>query len=93
MNTTTDIVQIEKYSQKELVEFIRYLIQNDFEKLVFLLYRIDVYENKIKNLLNTSSNTNAEELIAQAIMERLEEKRISREKYKTNTSFDEEEKW
>ena len=93
MNTTTDIVQIEKFSQKELVEFIRYLIQNDFEKLVFLLYRIDVYENKIKNLLNTSSNTNAEELIAQAIMERLEEKRISREKYKTNTSFDEEEKW
>lgn len=93
MNTTTDIVQIEKYSKKELVEFIRYLIQNDFEKLVFLLYRIDVYENKIKNLLNTSSNTNAEELIAQAIMERLEEKRISREKYKTNTSLDEEEKW
>ena len=93
MNTTTDIVQIEKYSQKELVEFIRYLIQNDFEKLVFLLYRIDVYEDKIKNLLNTSSNTNAEELIAQAIMERLEEKRISREKHKTNTSLDEEEKW
>ncbi|MBW7952876.1 MAG: hypothetical protein H3C56_10105 [Chitinophagaceae bacterium] len=93
MNTTTDIVQIEKYSKKELVEFIRYLIQNDFEKLVFLLYRIDVYEDKIKKLLNTSINTNAEELIAQAIMERLEEKRISREKYKTNTSLDEEEKW
>ncbi|MCZ2299736.1 MAG: hypothetical protein LC134_09695 [Chitinophagales bacterium] len=93
MNATTDIVQIEKYSKKELVEFIRYLIQNDFEKLVFLLYRIDVYEDKIKKLLNTSINTNAEELIAQAIMERLEEKRISREKYKTNTSLDEEEKW
>ncbi len=34
--------------QVVLAEYINGLIVNNFEKLVFLLYRIDINENKIK---------------------------------------------
>ena len=73
--------------------YINHLINTDFEKLVFLLYRIDVSEKKIKALLDNTSSSNAGELIAQAIIERLEEKKVSREKYKQSGEISEDEKW
>lgn len=73
--------------------YINHLINTDFEKLVFLLYRIDVSEKKIKALLDNASSSNAGELIAQAIIERLEEKKASREKYKQTGEIPEDEKW
>ncbi len=74
-------------------EYINHLINTDFEKLVFLLYRIDVSEKKIKALLDNTSSSNAGELITQAIIERLEEKKASREKYKQTGEIPEDEKW
>jgi hypothetical protein len=50
--------------------YINHLIKNDFNKLLTLLYRIDVNENKLKNLLREKPNENAGELIAQLIIER-----------------------
>lgn len=79
--------------QTNFQEYINHLINHDFEKLVFLLYRIDVSEQKIKTLLENTSAVNASELIAQAIIERLEEKKLSRAKYKQTGEIAEEEKW
>ena len=74
-------------------EYINHLINTDFEKLVFLLYRIDVSEQKIKTLLDNTTALNAAELIAQAIIDRLEEKKNSREQYKQDRVIADDEKW
>ncbi len=79
--------------QTNFQEYINHLINNDFEKLVFLLYRIDVSEQKIKTLLDNTSALNAGKLIAEAIIERIEEKKVAREKYKQIGEISEEEKW
>ncbi|HPH24759.1 MAG TPA: hypothetical protein PLW32_12800, partial [Chitinophagaceae bacterium] len=62
-----DIATIEQLSFEELAKTIENLINTDFEKLVFLLYRIDVSEQKINDLLQNTQAGNAGELIVQAI--------------------------
>ncbi len=79
--------------EKEFYEYINHLANTNFEKLVYLLYRIDVSENKITALLNSKHATNAGDLIAKAILDRLEEKRITREKYKPTNNGSNEETW
>ena len=88
----------EKISFAELEEklsaSINQLIQNNFEKLVSLLYRIDVSERKLKNLLQDHANENAGKIIAQLIIERQVEKMTLRKKYKKeNTGASDEEPW
>lgn len=88
-----DIAAIEQLSKTQLIDAINWLIIHDFEKLVFILYRIDVSEAKIKTLLNKENTNFAAPVIADAIIERLEEKKVSRQKYKQDPSASEEEKW
>ena len=53
INTSLDLRLAETLSYEELhsklSEEINHLINHDFEKLVFYLYRIDVNENKMQN--------------------------------------------
>lgn len=78
----------------ELAAFVNHLINTDFEKLVFLLYRIDVRESTIKQLLALPSNNNAGELIANAIIARQAEKIESRKQFKQpDDTIAEEDKW
>lgn len=86
-------IALQENWQTSFQEYINHLINNDFEKLVFLLYRIDVSEQKIKTLLDNTYALNAGELIAEAIIERIEEKKVAREKYKQTGEIPEEEKW
>lgn len=60
--------------KEKLTQHINDLIQNNFEKLLTLLYRIDVNEKKLKQLLQQNQNENAGGLIAQLIIERQLEK-------------------
>ncbi|WP_462221025.1 hypothetical protein [Ferruginibacter sp.] len=88
----------EKISFTELEEklsaAINELIQDNFEKLVSLLYRIDVSEKKLKNLLQDHASENAGKIIAQLIIERQLEKMALRKKYKKeNTGTSDEELW
>lgn len=80
--------------RQELSAYINQLINNDFEKLVFLLYRIDVKESTIKQLLALPSSQNAGEIIADAIIKRQLEKVISRQQYKQpNENIADDDKW
>ena len=88
-----DITAIEQLSKTQLIDAINWLIIHDFEELVFILYRIDVSEAKIKTLLNKENTNFAAPVIADAILERLAEKKASREKYKQDSPASEEEKW
>ncbi|KAF0241499.1 MAG: hypothetical protein Q8K64_10440 [Sediminibacterium sp.] len=89
-----DIAAFEQLNRQELVNTINELILNDFEKLVFVMYRIDVNEAKIKSLLASKTDTNAAELIADAIIERLQQKKAAKEIYKQqHQAQSSEEKW
>lgn len=60
---------------------INYLINNDFEKLIYILYRVDVDENKIKKAVSIR-NEDAAEIIYDLLKEREMEKELNR---KNNT--------
>lgn len=80
----------ELFKQKFIL-YISELIDHDFEKLIFILYKVDVDENKLKSLL--ASNADAASVIADLIIERQVQKISSRESFKMKDEFDEEEKW
>jgi hypothetical protein len=77
-----------------LAEKINELITNDFQKLVTILYRMDVSEIKLKQLLNENPGTNAALIIADLMIERQAEKIRSREQFsKRDENISDDEKW
>jgi hypothetical protein len=78
----------------QLAAYISHLINTDFEKLVALLYRIDVHEEKLKHFLIDHPNEDAGKIIAALIIERTQQK-INFRKQFAGKFFpdDDEEKW
>lgn len=60
---------------------INTLINEDFSRLIQLLYRIDVSETKLKKLLRENNGSDADRLIARLILERQWQKIETRRKY------------
>jgi hypothetical protein len=77
----------------ELVEAVRHLLLNDFQRLVQVLYRVDVSEKKLKELLRGHPQADAAELIAQELIDRQQEKISTRAKFKSNSDIPDEERW
>jgi hypothetical protein len=69
--------------KQKLVIYINSLILNDFSKVVTILYRVDVDENKLKKILKEKAGTDAAEIIADLIIERELQKAESRKKFKS----------
>lgn len=59
---------------EELSIKINELINTDFEKLVQLLYRVDVDESKLKKMLQENAGTDAGKMIALLLIERQQQK-------------------
>jgi hypothetical protein len=77
-----------------LAEKINQLIKENFEKVVSLLYRIDVNENKLREVLRQSPNEDAGKIIASLIIERqLEKIKTRRNMGRDDNSFTSEERW
>lgn len=66
-----------------LIQRIEELIQRDFEKLKWILYRIDVSEKKLNEALQ-NSETDAATVMADLIIQRQIEKAESRKKFGGN---------
>jgi len=79
--------------KKILAEQINYLIQSDFQKLVNILYRVDINEAGLKKVLNENAGTDAGEIIATLIIERQLQKLKSRQQFRGNDPIPEDEKW
>ena len=77
-----------------LAEHINDLIDHNFTKLVNLLYRIDVNESKLRQMLAENAH-DAGRIIAGLIIERQLQKIASRERFsnRDENSIDENEKW
>jgi hypothetical protein len=86
-----NLQSLEKLDRTSLDVAINELIKNDFSKLVQILYRIDVSEAKLKNILNSHPNEDAGKLIAQVILDRLEATKKARASFNTNPSIDDSE--
>jgi len=80
--------------QKKLADKINELIQNDFQKLIAILYRLDVNEEKLKHLLRDNTGSDAGTIIADLIIERQIQKIKSRQQFRRrDNDIDENEKW
>ena len=78
--------EVEKmnYSEflKNLTRIINYLLEKDFQRLLNGLYRIDVSEQKVNEVLNASAPDSIAKEVAQLILERELQKVETRLKYK-----------
>jgi len=99
LRQTLNIDLPESSSMDELKEklsaHINRLIQTDFEKLVGILYRMDINEPKLKLLLKENTNSNAGVIIANLMIERQEQKIKSRQQFskRDDNNISDEEKW
>jgi hypothetical protein len=80
--------------QRKLGDLVNDLVEHDFERLVHILYRVDVSEKKLKEILAASPSADAGYLIAGMIIERQAEKIKTRSQYRQNSNdIDEEDRW
>ncbi len=68
--------------KSQLISFINELINNDFNALIQLLYRVDVNEKKLKGILKQHQDVDASVLIADLIVERQLQKIASKKQFK-----------
>ncbi|WP_316841198.1 hypothetical protein [Pedobacter gandavensis] len=67
--------------RERLVQAFAYLLDNDISKMMNILYRADVDEEKLKSLLISNSELPSAEVIAEAYLRRQKEKIETRKKY------------
>ena len=79
---------------KGLSQYINQLILTNFERLVQLLYRIDVSEEKLKYLLHHYRDQNAGDIIARLIIDRqLQKLQFKKEMEEKQDEICDEERW
>ena len=76
-----------------LAATVNRLLNDHFEKLVSILYRIDVSEEKLKTVLKENPGTDAGNIIADLIIKRQLQKIKSREETKSKNDIPDDEKW
>ncbi len=73
---------------------INELIKNDMSHLIAVLYRIDVDEKKIREMLSSHPGTDAGLIIAHLVIERQKQKIKTRDLFQPRVDdLDEEERW
>ena len=82
------------FGKQLLVDKINELVNTQFQKLVSILYRMDVSETKLKQLLSDNPGTDAGLIIADLMIERQKEKIRSRQQFsKRDENISDDEKW
>lgn len=79
--------------KEKLSDHINHLIQTDFQKLVYILYKIDVSEAKLKYMLKENTEKDASPMIADLIIERQLQKIKSRQEHRRDSTFSTDESW
>lgn len=80
--------------KKQLADKLNEWIEKDFQKLITVLYRMDISEPKLRSLLHDNAGSDAGMLIADLMIERQAEKIKSRQQFrKRDNNIDEDDKW
>lgn len=77
----------------KLIAGINDMLQHNFDRLLGILYRIDVSEAKLRATIQDQPDQDAAKLIADLIIERQLQKIKSRREFRRDENIDEEEKW
>ncbi len=77
----------------QLAIYISGLITRDFSKLVELLYRCDIDEQKLKQVLQSHKETDSSFIIAELVLKRQRQKLHQRKKFDKPGPIAENEKW
>ena len=89
--------QLSHFEREELRDqlafYINHLLLNDFNKLVQLLYTVDVDESNLKAMLIANSDTDASLVIADLLIKRQEEKILQRRSTGSNNNIPDEDRW
>lgn len=93
MSTDNELLKLEDLGPEQLAEFIHQLIDKDFSRLVQLLYRLDVSEAKLRSVLLEHPTGDAGEMIAQLILERIDQREKNKQLFKQQGDIPEDEKW
>ena len=89
--TIDELLSNEKFS--EITAYINHLINIDFPQLMQLLYRLDISEEKLKQILKEKPDENAGTIIATLIIDRQIKKLHTRMHQKDRPDHDLNEKW
>ena len=79
--------------KKELAVYINELLLHNFDKLVQLLYRVDVPEKLLKKVLSENKQRDAGELIAELLIKRQEEKIAMRQSFPPAKDIADDDRW
>ncbi len=82
-----------QHTKQALSQYLNELLLNDFSALVQLLYRVDVPEKKVKEVLKAHPECDAGELMADLLIERIQEKRATKETFRPSERESGEERW
>ncbi|MEQ8927693.1 MAG: hypothetical protein RLO81_17885 [Fulvivirga sp.] len=67
-----------------LLQIVNYLLNNDFERFILAMYRIDISETKVKTVLATAAPENIASELTDLIIQRELQKVETRKKYSSN---------
>ncbi|HEY2720880.1 MAG TPA: hypothetical protein VGI82_04105 [Chitinophagaceae bacterium] len=92
-------LEIDLHEQKTMgelktavINYVNYMISHNPEKLMHILYRVDVSEKSLKVKLQ-NEETDAGSIIAEMIIERQLQKIESKQAFKADDDIPENEKW
>ena len=90
----TALTAVQKKEWKDqLVFYINHLLLHDFSRLVQILYRMDVNEEQLRELLRKNPGTDSALIIADLMIARQEEKNKIRKSFQSDRDIAEDEKW
>jgi hypothetical protein len=95
LSAITDVAAIQDGRlQEQLASYINELILRNFDRLISLLYRMDIPEQKLKALLKANEQEDAGHIIASLMIERQLQKIKTRQDSAGNdVAYDDEERW
>ena len=79
--------------RSRLSKELNHLLLHDFGALVQLLYRVDVPEAKVKDVLQQNPTTDAGDLLADLLIQRQEEKKAVFKTFDSPPADADEERW
>lgn len=79
--------------RQQLISYINFLLLNDFNKLIGILYRIDVDEEKLKEELKLHPDKDAAIVISDLLIQRQKDKQESIARQSPPEANDEDERW
>ena len=72
----------------QLQDHINFLIQHDFQRLVQVLYSVDIDEERLRGLLRQQPQTDAASIICSLIIDRQAQKELTRRQFNMDVSDD-----